>query len=59
MNDSKLFLWNDRKMQRGLQLAEENMDAAGGTYSGFVGVVKFATIITIIITAFVIFLISA
>ncbi|MFK4794360.1 aa3-type cytochrome c oxidase subunit IV [Sphingobium sp. ZW T5_29] len=38
--------------------SEGNMDSANQTYSGFVSLVKWGTIVTVILTAVVVLLIS-
>lgn len=45
-------------MQKGNAVVNQDMNAANGTYSGFIGMVKFGAGITIAITALVVVLIS-
>lgn len=40
-------------------MAEQNMDAANDTYSGFIGMVKIGTVVTAILTAFVVLLLAS
>jgi hypothetical protein len=39
-------------------MAEQNMDAANGTYNGFISMVKIGSIITALLVALVVILIS-
>lgn len=40
-------------------MAEQNMDAANDTYSGFISMVKIGSAITIVLTAFVVLLLAS
>lgn len=40
-------------------MADEHMDAANETYNGFIGMVKFGSAVTIVLTAFVVLLLAS
>lgn len=40
-------------------MAEQDMDAANGTYAGFINMVKYGSICTIMLTALVVVLIAS
>lgn len=49
----------DREQQRGTGMAEQEIKAANKTYAGFVSVLKVASIVTAIVTFFIVLLIAS